>query len=145
MIDKYLAHDAINSEYEFFDKIEDAREWLEETFLDADEGYHPDMESCKIYELAEEIETELIASKEDFTEEQWGEKYNPNFDEVIKHKWISVLPVIEKPSIAPHCPSCKSVRMRTIFDYEVDSSSYKTECKDCGYSHGDSVMVVDKK
>lgn len=37
---KYLAFDGINFEYEDFETIEEAQKWLEECFLDSDEGYY---------------------------------------------------------------------------------------------------------
>ena len=45
---KYLAFDGINCEYKPFETIEEARKWLEECFYNDGEGYHPDLESCKI-------------------------------------------------------------------------------------------------
>ena len=49
--------------------------------MDSSDGYHPDMESCKIYKLVEVVEKIIVAKKEDFTEEEWNEKYNKDFDE----------------------------------------------------------------
>jgi len=98
---KYIAFDAINAEHEHFDTIEEAREWLEETFLDNQEGYHPDLGSCEIYELKEKVAYDVTDSKvnykyeneEDIPEndkesEAWP--YSDDFDEVWQHKFVKV-------------------------------------------------------
>lgn len=98
---KYLAYDAINSEYEEFDTIEEAREWLEEGFLDSSEGYHPDVDDCKIYKLFETVTHEIVDSKsnyeyeneEDIPEENESAEawpYDNSFDEIWKHKFVGV-------------------------------------------------------
>lgn len=98
---KYLAYDSINCEYEQFDTIEEARKYLEEAFKDENEGYHPDAESCKIYELKEAVKVTIVDSKdnykyldeddipEDDTEsEAWP--YDNAFDEIWDHEFITV-------------------------------------------------------
>ena len=98
---KYLAYDGINGDHEGFETIEEAREWLEECFNDPVEGYHPDFQSCKIYELKEIVEYEVVDSRENYkyqneedipdgdTEsEAWP--YSNEFDEVITHKFVDV-------------------------------------------------------
>ena len=85
---KYLAYNGIDSEYEDFDTIKEAREYLEECFLDRDEGYHPDLESCCIFCLEEKVEYKVIAEREYYTNEEWEEEYNSNFDEIWEHKFI---------------------------------------------------------
>lgn len=96
---KYLAYDSINSDYEEFETIEQAREYLVEAFLDPDEGYHPDLIDCKIYELKETVEYDVIDKKENYKymdeddipegsdEEAWG---HGDVDEVWKHKFIDI-------------------------------------------------------
>lgn len=86
---KYLAYDAINSDYEEFETIEAAREYLKEAFLDEAEGYHPDMEGCKIFVLCETVKKNVIAKKSDFTPEEWEEKVtDTDFDEIWEHEFI---------------------------------------------------------
>lgn len=89
---KYLAFDGINNEKEIFDTIEEAREWLEESFLLDDEGYHPDMKSCQIYKLCESVDYDVVAKKEDFTEEDWEEEYPGGFEEIWRHKFVNTTP-----------------------------------------------------
>jgi len=62
-IKKYLAHNPINGDYEDFDIIQEAQEWLEASFLDSDEGYHPDAEDCCIYQLVEKVKLTIIDEK----------------------------------------------------------------------------------
>lgn len=83
-MEKYLAFDGINGEHEWVDNIEDAHDFLKEIYYDKREGYHPDLELCAIYKLHEKLEIELVASKEDYTEEEWEQEYDINFDEVWK-------------------------------------------------------------
>lgn len=98
---KYLAFDGITGEYEAFETIEDAREYLEETFLDSTEGYHPDLESSKIFKLAETVGYDIVDSKEnykyiheedipedDHESEAWP--HSSEFDEIWKHKFIKI-------------------------------------------------------
>jgi len=98
---KYLAFDGINCEHEEFETIEEAREYLEECFLDSDDGYHPDMDSCKIYELKETVSYDVIDKKENYkyiheedipeddeVSEAWP--HNNDFDEIWKHKFVAV-------------------------------------------------------
>lgn len=98
---KYLAYDGIENEYELFETIEEAQEWLEGSFLDDTEGYHPDLESCKIYELKQVIKIKVIDSKENYkyeNEEDIPEgdteskawPYDNAFDEVWEHKFVDV-------------------------------------------------------
>lgn len=84
---KYLAYDGINCEYEEFETIEEAQKWLEECFFDSDEGYHPDIDSCKIFELKQTVSYDVVDRK---GEESEGWRYSPSFDEIWKHKFITV-------------------------------------------------------
>ena len=97
---KYLAFDGINGGHEDFDTIEEAREWLEDCFLSPDEGYHPDFASCKIYQLAETVECEVVDKKENYKyiyeddipegdNESQAWPYSTDFDEIWKHKFVS--------------------------------------------------------
>ena len=97
---KYLAFDGINGDHEEFDTIEEAREWLEDCFLSPDEGYHPDFASCKIYQLAETVECEVVDKKENYKyiyeddipegdNESQAWPYSTDFDEIWKHKFVS--------------------------------------------------------
>ena len=98
---KYLAVDGINGDREEFDTIEEAREWLEDCFLSPDEGYHPDFASCKIYQLAETVECEVVDKKENYKyiyeddipegdNESQAWPYSTDFDEIWKHKFVPV-------------------------------------------------------
>jgi hypothetical protein len=62
----YLAHDPINGEHEEFETIEEAREFLEESFLDSDEGYHPDASTCRIYKLIETVKMTVVDEKSNY-------------------------------------------------------------------------------
>ena len=98
---RYLAFDGINSEYERFETIEEARSYLEDGFLDRDEGYHPDLTLCVIYELKETVSYEVIDRKENYKyineedipaddkeSEAWGWGYD--IDEIWQHKFEPV-------------------------------------------------------
>ena len=96
----YLAHDAINGEYEEFETIEEAREWLEESFLDYDQGYHPETELCRIFELKEKVILNIIDSKKNYKylneddipeddDESEAWPYDSVFDEICKHEFVS--------------------------------------------------------
>lgn len=100
-MDKYLAYNAINSEYEECSTIEEAREYLEESFLDREEGYHPDLTGCKIYKLVEIVEYDEIDSKDNYKyehdddipeedEESEAWPYDNAFDEIWKHRFEPV-------------------------------------------------------
>ena len=101
MKEKYVAFDGINGYYEAFETIEEAQSWLEEGFFDAEEGYHPDMKSCKIYELKQTVDYDVVDSKENYKyeceddipeddekSEAWP--YDNRFDEIWKHKFVDV-------------------------------------------------------
>lgn len=96
----YLAYDEINSEYEEFETLKEAQEWLVEAFL-GDDGYHPDMTGCKIYRLFQTVDYDVIDRKENYKymyEEEIPEgdeisvawPYNSDADEIWKHKFISI-------------------------------------------------------
>ena len=98
---KYLAFDGINGGHEDFDTIEEARKWLEDCFLSPDEGYHPDFASCKIYQLAETVECEVVDKKENYKyiyeddipegdNESQAWPYSTDFDEIWEHKFVPV-------------------------------------------------------
>ncbi len=85
---KYLAWDFDNHEHEEFETIEEAREYLEECFLN-EEGYSPDTNCYKIFVLSEKVEVEVIADKSDFTDEEWEEAgHNSDHDEIWKHRFV---------------------------------------------------------
>jgi hypothetical protein len=97
---RYLAFDGINGDHEEFDTIEEAREWLEDCFLSPGEGYHPDFQSCKIYQLAETVECEVVDKKENYKymdeddipegdNESQAWPYSTDFDEIWKHKFVA--------------------------------------------------------
>jgi len=104
---RYLAFDGINGDREEFDTIEEAREWLEDCFLDEEEGYHPDFQSCKIYQLAETVECEVVDKKENYKymdeddipeddNESIAWPYSTDFDEIWKHKFVADKMVSER-------------------------------------------------
>jgi viroplasmin and RNaseH domain-containing protein len=96
----------MNNEYESFDTIEEARNWLEYCIKDDIENvYHPDLEGCEIYKLVETVGIDVIDEKanykyeneEDIPEddnesEAWP--YSNDIDEIWQHKFI---PVTETP------------------------------------------------
>ena len=84
---RFLAYDPVNEEYERFDTIEDAREYLETGFLaDPNEGYHPDTEDFQIYELRETVELNIVDCIEEYeNRDDWP---YPEFDEICEHKFV---------------------------------------------------------
>jgi len=95
----YLAHDPINWEFEEFETIEEARLFLEASFLDLDEGYHPDTNQCRVYKLTETVELTLVdkksnykyPSEDDVPEDDETGDFWPNpsqFDEIYEHKFV---------------------------------------------------------
>ena len=102
---KYLAFDPINGDYEDFDTIEEAQKWLTESFVDRDEGYHPEAEDCCIYQLIEKVKLTITdekinykyESEDDISEDDQkaldDEDFWPHpieFDTVCKHEFIKV-------------------------------------------------------
>ena len=98
---KYLAFDAINNEYEEFKTIKEAQKWLEECFADPEEGYHPDVNFCKIFELKQTVSCDVVDSKKNYKyineddipeddneSEAWP--YDTKFDEIWEHKFVDV-------------------------------------------------------
>lgn len=102
---KYLTYDPINGEFELFERIEEAREWLKEIFLDSDEGYHPDTEDFCIYKLVEKVKLIISDEKSNYkypsedsipeedkkafeNEDFWP--YDIDFDYVCKHEFIKI-------------------------------------------------------
>jgi hypothetical protein len=96
---KYLVFDGINSDYQEFETLKQAQEYLEEIFLDANEGYHPETTNCKIYILSQLIKIDVVDSKENYEyeneedipegdniSEAWP--YDNAFDEIWKHNFI---------------------------------------------------------
>lgn len=84
-MEKYLAYDSINNEYEKFETIEEAREWLTESFLIDGEGYHPDLLGCKIYKIEETVSFDVTDSKDNYAPGEWP--HSEDFDETWKHKF----------------------------------------------------------
>jgi hypothetical protein len=72
---KYLAYDGINGDYEEFDTIEEAREYLEECFLVYGE-YHAELDSCKIYKLCERVDYDVLEVNSD--------------PQIWKHKFVTM-------------------------------------------------------
>jgi len=99
---QFLAYDGINNHWELFNTIEEARDYLEEIFLDPNnDSYHPDLASCKIYQLVETVEYEIIDSKKNYKyfydddipidaedHEIWP--YDDMFDELWQHKFVPI-------------------------------------------------------
>jgi len=86
---RYLAIDT-NNDRDEFDTIEEAREWLEESFL-SNEGYHPDLEDCRIYELIEVVKKTVVQVQGDMTDEQWSEiSSTPECDEIWRHEFVKI-------------------------------------------------------
>ncbi len=97
---KYLAYDGINCEYEMFDSIEEAENFLKDSFLVENE-YHPDLESCCIYELHSKVKFYVLDSKENYKfqneedipdddEESEAWPYDNAFDIIGKHRFIEI-------------------------------------------------------
>lgn len=67
---RFLAYNAIDGEYESFDTIDDARGYLEECFLN-DGVYHPEMDSCCIFELKESVTHTVVRDN------KWRHEFKP--------------------------------------------------------------------
>lgn len=98
---KYLAFDGINFEYEEFETLKEAQKWLEECFVSSEEGYHPDLDSCKIYKLKQVVRHDVVDKKDNYKyeceddipeddekSEAWP--YDSAFDEIWQHKFVDV-------------------------------------------------------
>jgi hypothetical protein len=99
---KYLAFDSINYEYEEFETIEEAHEWITNVILDPDDGYASEFSGCKIFELKEIVDYDVIDSidnykykneedipDDDDTSEAWP--YSDTFDEIWQHKFVPIV------------------------------------------------------
>ena len=88
---RFLAFDGINCEHEEFETIAEAQEWLKEAFFDENECcYHPDLESCKIYELREIVKYNVVDRKSNHTVGEWEEKHGDDVEEIWEHKFEDV-------------------------------------------------------
>ena len=101
---KYLAFDAVNGDHEEFETIKEAQNYLEEIFIDVEQGYADETELCKIYELKQFVKLETIDSKENYKyeciddvpdDENIDEEtdiwpYDNSFDKIAKHKFIDI-------------------------------------------------------
>ena len=55
------------------------------------DGYYSDSIDCYIMKLHEEVKINVVAEKENFTDDEWeDEGYNPMFDEIWKHEFVKV-------------------------------------------------------
>lgn len=97
---RYLAYDAIADEYQRFETLEEAREYLESCFLD-DGVYDPDLDGCEIFELVEVAGHDILDSKENYKymydedipeddEESEAWPYDTAIEEVWQHKFVTV-------------------------------------------------------
>jgi succinylglutamate desuccinylase len=97
---KYLVIDP-DFQQEEFETIEQARAYLKEVFFDYEEGYHPGTENCRIYQLVETVELEVVDRKENYKyvreedipeddEESEAWPYPDHYDEVCKHTFKTV-------------------------------------------------------
>lgn len=89
---------------EEFHTIEQARGFIVDSIFDDIEGYHPDLTMCKIFELKEVLDYDVIDKKSNYKydydddipegsdEEAWP--YDNAFEEIWKHKFV---PVEEPP------------------------------------------------
>jgi len=115
----YLAFDGINYEYEKFYTLEEAQEWLKESFLNNGE-YHPDLKDCAIYKLLQKVDYDITDKKSDHSEEEWEEiAFNPDFEELWKHKFVDV----EFSKYVDALPKLEHVEQK-IEDYNSSHSSY---------------------
>lgn len=98
---KYLAYDAINSDYEEFDTLEEAHDWIKEAILDPSEGYHPDLKECKIYIQIETVDYDVTDKKSNYKyeneddipegdEESEAWPHDNAFDEIWQYKFVKV-------------------------------------------------------
>ena len=96
---KYLTFDCVDREYNEFATIEEAREYIQDRIDPNDEGYHPDIKDCKIYELKEMVDYDVVDSKENYkylTEDEIPEDddeseawpYDTDFDEIWQIKFV---------------------------------------------------------
>ena len=87
----YLGFDSDNHDYELFYTIEDAREFLEEGFLDVDEGYSQYTTDYKIYKLVETVDVDILHKKSDYTDDEWVDlDFDLDHDEIWKHRFVPV-------------------------------------------------------
>jgi hypothetical protein len=49
---KLVLWDGIDGSMEDIDSLEHAKKWLKENYYDSEEGFHPDIELCKVYQEA---------------------------------------------------------------------------------------------
>ena len=101
---KYLAYDAINGWYEDCSTIEEAQKFLEDSFMNVDEGYAAETEQSQIFELKQVVKLKVIDKKENYKyididdapddvevneeEEVWP--YGNHFDAICEHKFVDV-------------------------------------------------------
>jgi len=90
---KYLAFNSGECDYEEFDTIEEAREWLDECFIVEGEGYSQEPTGSKIYKLTEEVSYDVVDKMSNYdSKEQWEEEtgMSDEYEEIWKHKFVKV-------------------------------------------------------
>ncbi|MFP4461936.1 MAG: hypothetical protein ACLFQE_07035 [Thermotogota bacterium] len=152
---KYLAYDGIDGEFENFENIEGARNYLTEGFLSEDEGYHPEMTTCKIYGLIEKVLYKKIDSRENYKydyedEAPEGEEdlvwpYENAFDEVGEHEF-SPVPTEREEQI---CQLIEKLQKCYIEDakcakYYGTGKVYEKEFEDKAKGLGLAIEIVKK-
>ena len=89
----YLAFDSDNHDFVEFDTIKEARDYLEEGFLDPNDGYSQYTTDYKIYKLVETVDLKTVAEKKNYTDEEWEDQlgYDSQHDVVCEHSFNPVL------------------------------------------------------
>ena len=65
---KYITYDACEGEFNLHETIEEAQEYLRESFFC--EAYHPETANCQIFELKEVVKVEVTDRKSDYEYEE---------------------------------------------------------------------------
>tara|TARA_R110000782_G_C14457584_1_gene372992 strand:+ start:184 stop:498 length:315 start_codon:yes stop_codon:yes gene_type:complete len=83
---KYLAYMETTGEFEFFDKYDDAKKWIEEDMIIDGLYSQESPENCGIYRLDTGIQITVTATKEDFTKEEWEDETS-HMQEDVSGMW----------------------------------------------------------
>jgi hypothetical protein len=88
--EKYLVVDPMDGDYETYETIEEARKAIQDTIDDYKmdtEGIPLDAEGFAIYELRERLYLDTIATRDNYTDEEWENMgYPDQFDVIVDPK-----------------------------------------------------------
>jgi hypothetical protein len=62
--EKVFVWDGVNSDLEEFDTLKEAKDWIKETFIDEEDGIHPEIESVFIMKRTHEIVVNALDEEE---------------------------------------------------------------------------------